>query len=137
MKKAQSFTPAARIASNSGMRNLFIFQYFVYLAASVALCVSTAYYLWATEVPDNNLNQYICLASNSSDDSTMVNVSQRFEDILKIFFTVYFIEFFRNLLVLIAAFTRKASIARAYEYLVCNDCLGFAAFIILHVYRFQ
>ncbi len=41
------------------------------------------------------------------------------------------------LVVVIALATKKANIARVYECLGLNDCLGLAALIILHVFRFQ
>jgi hypothetical protein len=54
IKRAQNFTPATRISSDTydGGRKFLLSSYFVYLSASIALCITTGYFLWASEVPN-------------------------------------------------------------------------------------
>jgi hypothetical protein len=133
MEKYKTLTPSARIALGVGMKFLG-FQYFVYLCANIALTVATGYYLWAVEV-DN-----VCIATNekgNNSDDMRVNVSDRYNIILKIFFACFITEFARSLVVLIAIISKSAGVARLYEICALNECLYFAAVIILHVFRFQ
>ena len=126
--------PSERVELETGRWLLFA-QYFTYLAASIALTVATAYYLWNVETSDNG---YSCTAPiTSSSDSNTVNVTTRFEVILKIYFTVFIVDSVRLIVLLIGIFAKSKKIAKLYEAFGCNDCLAFAALIILHVYRFQ
>ena len=103
------------------------------MCANIALTVATGYYLWAVET-DND-----CKAPNEKGDGNMenwVNVSERFDIILKIFFACFITEFVRCLVVLIALCAKSSKLAKLYELCSLNECLYFAAVIILHVYRF-
>jgi hypothetical protein len=67
----------------------------------------------------------------------LIDVQARFNIILKIYFAVYVTETFRSACMLLAILTKKVMLAKIYQMFCLNDCLAFAALIILHVYRFQ
>lgn len=110
-------------------------QFVLYLCASIALTVSTGVYLWDKETDT------ICYANEDKKqtigDDDKTDVHERFNVILKIYFAVFITEVVRSAFMLIAILTRKAGIAKIYQLLSLNDCLAFAALIILHVYRFR
>jgi hypothetical protein len=93
--------------------------------------------LWHFETNDTNS----CSAPNSSGDlnnpSNYINVQDRFDIILKIYFAYFITEVVRSIIMLIAACAKSKALACIYTVLAPNDCLGLAALIILHVYRFQ
>lgn len=98
MNKLKSMSPAERAAAGAGL-GLLCFQYFLYLAASIALTITTGYYLWAKDV-DN-----VCKAPNSKDEkdpNNFVNVTDRFVIILKIYFAVFVTDFARAIIVLLS-----------------------------------
>ena len=131
MKKYSYLTPSKKVDMKIFNKVLCV-EFWINLTTSIAITVSSGYYLWAVE-HDN-----VCtIGSSSLHDTNLVNVTQRFSDILTIFFACSVIEVFRSVLMLLAVLTSKSKIAKAYEYLCCNSCLAFAALIILHVYRFQ
>ena len=61
----------------------------------------------------------------------------RFKNILSIYFAIFIIGLVRGILLLLAALTRVGPLAMLYQCLGLNDCLAFAALIIIHVFRFQ
>ena len=141
MEKFKSMSPAARLESGQGLV-IFGIQYGLYLSASIALTVATGVYLWDKET-DNQ-----CYGQNDSkavlpgipptvDEDDWIDVSQRFSDILKIYFAVFVTETVRTALLLIAIIAKSSKLANVYSFGCFNDCLAFAALIILHVYRFQ
>lgn len=130
----KSMGPAARISAGQGIAILAV-QYILYLCASIALTIATGYYLWKVET--NNQ----CSASNNGESDTLAgknltNVKDRFDIIMKIYFAVFITEVVRCLLMVIAVFSRSNALANLYQFTSLNDCLAFAALIILHVYRF-
>ena len=141
MNKAKSLSPAARIEAGTG-RCLLFSQYLTYLAAAIAITVATGYYLWAVEVPvydssSADYNSYVCKAPTTDSLTDLVDQSNSFNVILKIYFALSVTEVVRLIILLIAVGAKSTKIARIYECFVFNDCLSFAALVILHVYRFQ
>ena len=131
MKSYGKLTPSNRVELKIFNKVLCV-EFWINLFTSVAIAVSSGFYLWDSEV-DN-----VCtIGSSSLNDSNQVNVTKRFSDILTIFFALSVVEAFRSLMMLLAVVTGKSKIAKVYEFLCCNSCLAFAALIILHVYRFQ
>ena len=129
--KLKSMSPAARLEAGKGLVVMGI-QFTLYLCASIALTVATGYYLWEKET-DNK-----CKASNDKNTlNDLIDVMERFEIILKIYFAVFVTETVRSGIMLLAIITKKVGLAKIYQFLCLNDCLAFAALIILHVYRFQ
>lgn len=64
-------------------------------------------------------------------------MNERFTIILKIYFAVFITETVRSFFMIVAIISRKPAFAKIYQLLSLNDCLAFAALIILHVYRFK
>ena len=93
--------------------------------------------MWDKEV-DNTCEAYNHKEQTpENSDDERIQVHERFDIILKIYFTVFVVETFRSILMLVALITKRVLLAKIYQYLALNDCLAFAALIILHVYRFQ
>lgn len=67
----------------------------------------------------------------------MVRVDYRFRDVLKIWWSLAVIDFFRNLVALAAISKNSQRLAWWYQLLGLNDLLGIGAVIILHAYRLQ
>ena len=136
MEKYKSMSPAAKIKAGQGLAVLAV-QYVLYLCASIALTIATGYYLWEVETDRTCVasNEENGAPTNNSDDNFDVN--GRFNDILKIYFAFFITEVVRMVLIVIAVAAKSETLANIYSYGCFNDCLGFAALIILHVYRFQ
>ncbi|CDW88557.1 UNKNOWN [Stylonychia lemnae] len=132
--KASAFTAGGRLESGK-YKSILILQLILYSCAFVALTVATGVYLWDKEV-DNK-----CAHCNSDgcnifrDD--VINVHDRFSDILKIYFAVFIANSVRCILVLLAVLTNNKKLVMLDGICCFNDCLAFAALIIIHVYRFQ
>ena len=106
----------------------FLFQTF----QSLAIFVAVASYLWHTETNE------ICNAPlNNFVPSPIISVDKRFRDILKIWWTYALVDFWRSIIAIIAVNSKSRCFGWVYQILVLNDLLGFAAIIIVHVYRFQ
>lgn len=78
-----------------------------------------------------NANYYSVLPSIT------ISVDKRFRDVLKIWWTVSIIDFFRSLIALTAISINSKRIAWFYQILGLNDIFGVGAVIILHAYRLQ
>lgn len=66
-----------------------------------------------------------------------MDVSKRFEDVLKIFFTVAIVDVVRQFIMIIAVLKQSSTLATIYQVLVVNDVLGFGAIFVLHAFRFD
>ena len=116
---------------------LILAQYSLYFFWILAVCVSSGIYLF------NKETDITCFAPMSDTDadwgntSQYINVSKRFNDILIIYFSATLVEGVRCIILLTGAITKVGALGHIYSVLVVNDCLSFAALIILHVYRFQ
>ena len=102
----------------------------------VSLCVSSGIYLFQREI------EYECYSVNNEDDMDsedpdLVDVSYRFYTILCIYFAMTIAGSVKNLCSLIGVFSQKTIFLNFANLLCLNDCLVFAAFIIISVYRFQ
>jgi hypothetical protein len=75
--------------------------------------------------------------SNYDYDGKVIDVQGRFNQILKIYFAYFVTEVVRSFFMLLAIILRSRGLAMIYQFACMNDCLGLAALIILHVYRFQ
>jgi hypothetical protein len=74
--------------------------------------------------------------SNSTNVTTYINVSKRFDDILKIYFTISIINFVRDLIMLLGVATKIPHFGYAYYILAITDLISIAAAVILHWTRF-
>ena len=133
MQKFKSMTPAQRIQAGGSIVFILV-QYTLYLCSAIALTIATGYYLWKEETENQ------CKAPNDKDDrdqNNWIDVSARYNIILKIYFAYFITECVRCVIILIAACLKSQPLAAVYQFLSPNDCLGLAALIILHIYRFQ
>lgn len=96
--------------------------------------VATAAYLWSK---DQETVCYAPINGDWSDGDSIVTVSDRFRDILKIWWTYAVADFIRSGIALIAIAAKSKCIAYLYQGLFLNDLLGIAALIMVHVYRLQ
>jgi hypothetical protein len=112
--------------------DLLNIQFTFQALSSLAIFVSVAAYLWSKEVNNTCLAPYYYI-----QPSELVQVGDRFRDILKIWWTFGLVDFFRNLVALIAVSMNSRCLAWLYQVFILNDLLGVAAVIILHAYRFQ
>lgn len=105
------------------------------MAGSTAITVATGVLLW------NKEKDARCLAPNHEEDARVfeeyVDVSRRFRDVLKIFFTVAIIDVFRSVCMIIAVLRKVEVLATLYHALVINDILAFGGVFVLHAYRFS
>ena len=110
-------------------------QFFIWMAGSIAVTISCGVLLWKREVETE------CLAPNYDSDvrvfENYVDVSRRFRDVLKIFFSVAITDVFRCVFMIIAVIRKSESFATLYQALLVNDFLGVAAVFVLHAYRFS
>ena len=65
------------------------------------------------------------------------DVAKNFKVIIIIYFTIGIVDCVRCFTFLLAIFTKKKALAHIHGLLQPVECLGFAALIILHVYRFR
>ncbi len=110
-------------------------QFFIWMAGSIAVTISCGVYLWKWEVNTQ------CSAPNYDDDirvfENYADVSRRYRDVLKIFFSVAITDVFRSIFMVIAVMRQSEIFATLYQVLLVNDFLGFAAVFVLHAYRFS
>jgi hypothetical protein len=66
-----------------------------------------------------------------------VDVSRRYRDVLKIFFSCALVDVFRSFVMIMATLRKSGALATLYQALVINDVLGFGAIFVLHVFRFD
>lgn len=66
-----------------------------------------------------------------------MDVSKRFDDCLKVFFTVAIVDVVRQGIMLVAVVKQSRALATIYQVLVVNDVLGFGAIFVLHCIRFD
>ena len=118
--------------AHGNQKDLLTYQYVFQAIASLAIFVAVASFLWRKEVNE------VCKAPYFNvPPSDLVDVSRRFRDILKIWWTFALIDFIRSLIGILAVQNDSKKLANLYQLLVLNDFLGVAAVIILHIYRFQ
>lgn len=126
----------ARVESGKEIPQLTI-THFIWLLSSIAITISTGIYLWSKD------DGKTCLAPNSYADRTIANkanwvdVSKRFDDVLKIFFACAITEVFRQIIMILAVLRKNGALATLYQALILNDVLGFGAIFVLHTFRFQ
>lgn len=81
------------------------FAFFLWLISSITITVATGVFLWAKD------DDKTCFAPNSNKHRTIefqtewVDVSKRFDDVLKIFFAVAITDVFRSIVMIIAVQT--------------------------------
>ncbi len=136
---------AARI-NNPGFRSINICQSITFIVMNLALVIPTGIVLFQKGENDqcsanNDSSSYesencvTCIPESRQGDQ--VDVTMRFTNILSIYFAIFIIGLVRGILLLLAALTRVGPLAMLYQCLGLNDCLAFAALIIIHVFRFQ
>lgn len=148
--KAKNFGPAARIESGP---YILLMETLIYWAAHTACAVATGYFLWCWESDEdmnnckacnndyevksvNNVNTPYYTETCNTDDQ--IDVQERFSIILKIYFAFFVTQWARDSILIIACIAKSPKIATAFVGVGClNCCLGLAALIILHVFRFQ
>ncbi len=110
-------------------------QFFLWLISSIAITIATGIYLWSK---DDDLT---CTAPNYLSDRSIkanwVVVSKRYDDVLKIFFTLAIVDVVRQFIMIVAVLKRSPGLAMIYQLLVLNDVLGFGAIFVLHAFRFD
>ena len=132
----QVLSAKARVESGKEITQL-TFTFFLWMISSIAITVATGVFLWKK---DDGLS---CYAPNSyharsvADQAEWVDVSRRFNDVLKIFFAVAIVDVFRSFIMIIAVQRKNGGLATLYQALVINDVLGFGAIFVLHSFRFQ
>ena len=137
--------PSKRI--QAGGRWILFVEYLFYWAAFTALTIATGYYLWSDEDKDRNQvwacnNEYdssdCSKNTNICNQDDYVDVQERFGNILRIYFALFVTYWATTTFILLGALANVPTIAKLAECLSClTCCLGIAALVILHVYRFQ
>jgi hypothetical protein len=132
----QVLSAKARVESGKEKGQL-TFTFFLWLISSITITVATGVYLWSKD------DDKTCIAPNSykqrglESQGEWVDVSRRFDDVLKIFFAVAITDVFRSFIMIIAVQRQNGALATLYQALVVNDVLGFGAVFVLHTFRFQ
>lgn len=105
----------------------------------MAVFVAVAAFLWSKEVDDTCVAPY-----DDTVPTTLVNVHDRFRDLLKIWWTVALVDFFRSIFAIASVAAKKSDYSKTslifawiYQILVINDIFLIGAILILHAYRFQ
>jgi len=107
-------------------------QFLYSAASSLAILVAVATYLWSKDV------EATCLAPEFvTGPAGLVSVHNRFNTVLKMWFTFAVVDFFRSLLALFAISLRSKPLAWLYQVFIVNDLYCIACVIILHVFRFE
>ncbi len=91
---------------------------------SLTLAIVTAIYLFSVET------DVICVVDGEDG-------AYNYKVILTILFTVFVVDTVRSIIMVIAIATMNMVFALIYSVCALNECLGFCALIILHVYRFN
>jgi hypothetical protein len=94
---------------------------------------ATAAYLWSKDVKEQCTAPYY---GDWRDLESYIDVSKRFRDILKIWWTYAVVDFVRSIIALLAIVANSKAFAYIYHGLFLNDLLGVAAVVMVHVYRF-
>ena len=130
------FSAKKRVESGAQVRSLTC-NFFLWFCASICITVSSGAYLWEY----NGDTQ--CMAPNSHKHTSQdfkkewVDVSRRYRDILKIFFSCALVDVFRSFVMILATLRKSGALATLYQALVINDILGFGAIFVLHIFRFD
>ena len=120
-----------------GQKDLITVQFVLQFFSSLAIAVATACYLWYWETDT------FCASVFRADDvgkvpvSMYIDVSSRFENILKIWWAFALADMFRCVCVFGYLIYEYAFLAWTYYIFALNDLFGCAALIILHVYRYE
>lgn len=136
VKMEDVLSAVKRVEGGKQVRAL-TFTFFLWLCASITITVATGVYLWASDTDE------VCKAPNSLSKRSItfknewIDVSRRYRDVLKIFFSVAIIDVFRSAVMIIAVVKQSAALATLYQALILNDVLGFGAIFVLHVFRFE
>ena len=91
---------------------------------AIAIAASAGYYLF-------NVEKDAQCRTDGKD------VAKNFKVIIIIYFTIGIVDCVRSLSFLIAIMIKQKKLAHIHGLLQPVECLGFAALIILHVYRFR
>lgn len=130
------FSAKSRVESGNQVRSLTC-NFFLWLCASICITIASGVYLWEYD------GDTTCKAPNSNSHRTeaqsahWVDVSRRYRDVLKIFFSCALVDIFRSAVMIVAAIRRSGALATLYQALIINDVLGFGAIFVLHVFRFD
>ena len=116
-----------------GQKDLVAVQFGIQLASSIAITVATGVYLWGFETKNHCSGPDT--ASDVNDRDNYINVSKRFEDILKIWFSFAIADVFRCFCVFGFLIYKAQIFAWVYHVLVINDFYGVAAVLLVHIYR--
>ena len=125
-----------RVESGAQIRSLTC-NFFLWFCASICITVSTGVYLWEYH------GDTTCKAPNSYKHRSVafknewVDVSRRYRDVLKIFFSCALVDCFRSFIMILAAIRKSGALATLYQALIINDVLGFGGIFVLHVFRFD
>ena len=133
LEKMKSMSPASK-AGDPSWKVVLIIQYLISFMFHVSIVVTVGIYLFNREEDTE------CWAPNNDDDiedeDDYVDVSERFYNILCIFFAMCIAGCVQDILTLLGLFTGKLGLISCASLLCLNGCLEFAAFIIVTVYRF-
>lgn len=103
------------------------------MVSSIAITIATGVYLW------NKDKDKKCYAPNSFEDfkntGEWFDVATRFKQILKIIFALAITDVGRSVIMILAVALQSRSLANLYQALFFNDVLGFAAIIVLLIFR--
>lgn len=94
-------SPVKRVEGGQQVRAL-TFTFFLWLIASITITVASGVYLWAYDTDE------VCKAPNSLSKRQpfptyeWTDVSRRYRDVLKIFFSVAIVDVFRSVVMIIA-----------------------------------
>ena len=130
------FSAKKRVESGAQVRALTC-NFFLWFCASICITVSSGVYLWEYDGDTQ------CKAPNSykhrSQDfkKDWIDVSRRYRDVLKIFFSCALVDVFRSFVMILATLRKSGALATLYQALIINDVLGFGAIFVLHVFRFD
>ena len=136
LKIVDVFSAKKRVESGAQVRALTL-NFFLWFCASICIAVSSGVYLWEYHGDTQ------CMAPNSNKHRSQefkkdwVDVSRRYRDVLKIFFSCALVDVFRSFVMIVATLRKSGALATLYQALIINDVLGFGAIFVLHVFRFD
>lgn len=112
-----------------------IFDYVVYILFNISFTVAVGVFLFCYET------DVVCQAPNSVDDiyiaNNYIDVSKRFNVVLCMYFANCIGNFTKNILYLIAIIAKNNVWLDFANILCINDCLTYAACIVVTIFRFQ
>ena len=134
MEVLKNANPFNRVTLDEGFcRRSLVAYYCVLCFAGADMSGVLGFYLWGVETENK------CYAPVTSIQlGSLVNVSYQFKLILTIFFAYYVVETFRSALMLLAILVRSKIMGLVFLLItICNEMLGIAVLMTLHIWRFQ